>query len=75
MLRLVLVLIISEGWCLEGEKILSICERGDKLLAEEVGKVYKGGKIPKGQISPIPYDRDIANVRSFRNITSNDCLS
>ena len=42
------VLIIGEGWCLEGEKILSICERGDKLLAEEVGKVYKGKKISKG---------------------------
>lgn len=38
-----------EGWCLEGEKILSICERGDNLLAEEVGKVYKGKKISKGQ--------------------------
>ena len=47
------VLIIDEGWCLEGEKILSICERGDKLLAEEVGKVYKGKKISKGQRSPI----------------------
>lgn len=47
------LLIIGEGWCLEGEKILSICERGDKLLAEEVGKVYKGKKISKGQRSPI----------------------
>lgn len=53
MVRLVSVLIISEGWCLEGEKILSICERGDKLLAEEVGKVYKGKKISKGQRNPI----------------------
>ena len=42
------VLIIGEGWCLEGEQILSLCERGDKLLAEEVGKVYKGKKISKG---------------------------
>ena len=47
------VLIVGKGWCLEGEKILSICERGDKLLAEEVGKVYKGKKISKGQRSPI----------------------
>jgi len=38
-----------KGWCLEGEKILSICERGDKLLGEEVAKVYKGKKISKGQ--------------------------
>ncbi|MCJ1478145.1 Curved DNA-binding protein (42 kDa protein) [Lambiella insularis] len=36
------------GWCIEGEKILTICERGDKLLDEEVGKVYKGKKISKG---------------------------
>ena len=53
MLRLGFLLIVSEGWCLEGEKILSICERGDKFLAEEVGKVYKGKKISKGQRDPI----------------------
>ncbi|KAL9119077.1 MAG: hypothetical protein Q9187_004369 [Circinaria calcarea] len=40
------------GWCVEGEKILSICERGDKLLGEEVGKVYKGKKISKGETAP-----------------------
>ncbi|KAL2036515.1 hypothetical protein N7G274_010745 [Stereocaulon virgatum] len=40
------------GWCLEGEKILSICERGDKLLEEEVAKVYKGKKISKGISHP-----------------------
>ena len=34
---------------MEGEKILTICERGDKLLDEEVGKVYKGKKISKGR--------------------------
>ena len=38
-----------KGWCLEGEKILSICERGDKFLGEEVAKVYKGKKISKGK--------------------------
>lgn len=32
---------------------MSICERGDKLLAEEVGKVYKGKKISKGERSLI----------------------
>ena len=42
----------SEGWCFEGEKIISICERGDNLLAEEIGKVYKGKKISKGQKNP-----------------------
>ena len=35
-------------WCIEGAKILTICERGDKLLDEEVAKVYKGKKIAKG---------------------------
>jgi ferredoxin-fold anticodon binding domain-containing protein len=37
------------GWCVEGETILSICQRGDKLLEEEISKVYKGKKIPKGE--------------------------
>jgi hypothetical protein len=38
------------GWCIEGEKILEICLKGDKLLEEEVAKVYKGKKISKGPI-------------------------
>ncbi|MCJ1370888.1 Curved DNA-binding protein (42 kDa protein) [Loxospora ochrophaea] len=40
------------GWCVEGEKIIGICERGDKLLGEEVAKVYKGKKIAKGISHP-----------------------
>ncbi|CAF9929522.1 MAG: Curved DNA-binding protein (42 kDa protein) [Heterodermia speciosa] len=40
------------GWCTEGAKILSLCERGDKLLEEEVAKVYKGKKISKGISHP-----------------------
>ncbi|KMU85871.1 hypothetical protein CIHG_03400 [Coccidioides immitis H538.4] len=36
------------GWCVEGAKILELCEKGDKLLDEEVSKVYKGKKVPKG---------------------------
>lgn len=40
------------GWCLAGEKILTLCERGDKLLDEEVAKVYKGKKILKGISHP-----------------------
>ncbi|MCJ1223377.1 Curved DNA-binding protein (42 kDa protein) [Toensbergia leucococca] len=48
------------GWCVEGEKILTLCERGDRLLSEEVAKVYKGKKISKGishptTISPSSY--------------------
>ncbi|KAI9809547.1 MAG: Curved DNA-binding protein (42 kDa protein) [Pycnora praestabilis] len=40
------------GWCVEGEKILSLCERGDKLLEDEIAKVYKGKKILKGISHP-----------------------
>lgn len=32
-----------------GEKIVDICEKGDKLLAEEIAKVYRGKKITKGE--------------------------
>jgi len=46
--------------CLEGEKIVEICQKGDKLLDEEIAKVYKGKKISKGishptTISPSSY--------------------
>ncbi|KAF2878108.1 hypothetical protein BDV95DRAFT_624669 [Massariosphaeria phaeospora] len=48
------------GWCEEGANIVELCERGDKLLEEEVGKVYKGKKVAKGighctTISPSAY--------------------
>lgn len=36
-------------WCVDGAKILTLCEKGDKLLDEEVAKVYKGKKIAKGE--------------------------
>jgi len=36
------------GWCVEGATILSVCQKGDQLLEEETGKVYKGKKISKG---------------------------
>jgi len=32
----------------DGASVLSICEKGDELLSEEVAKVYKGKKISKG---------------------------
>jgi methionine aminopeptidase len=40
------------GWCVEGASIIELCEKGDKLIEEEVAKVYKGKKIPKGQSHP-----------------------
>ncbi|KAG9245400.1 putative curved DNA-binding protein [Calycina marina] len=38
--------------CVAGEKIITICEKGDKLLEEEIDKVYRGKKIPKGIAHP-----------------------
>ncbi|PQE27744.1 hypothetical protein CJF31_00009978 [Rutstroemia sp. NJR-2017a BVV2] len=38
--------------CLAGEKIVTICEKGDKLLEEEISKVYRGKKIAKGISHP-----------------------
>ncbi|KAJ5083532.1 hypothetical protein N7456_012959 [Penicillium angulare] len=38
--------------CVEGEKIVDICEKGDQLLDEEIAKVYKGKKIAKGVSHP-----------------------
>lgn len=35
--------------CVAGEKIVTICEKGDKLLDEEISKVYRGKKIAKGE--------------------------
>lgn len=35
--------------CVAGEKIVTICEKGDKLLEEEISKVYRGKKIVKGE--------------------------
>ncbi|KAF2152491.1 curved DNA-binding protein [Myriangium duriaei CBS 260.36] len=54
------VLETVSGWCTEGAKIIDICQRGDKLIEEEVSKVYKGKKIGKGfghptTISPSSY--------------------
>lgn len=46
------VLEAVSGWCTEGAKILELCEKGDKLLEEEIAKVYKGKKITKGISHP-----------------------
>ncbi|KAJ5388617.1 Winged helix-turn-helix transcription repressor DNA-binding [Penicillium cosmopolitanum] len=44
--------------CIEGEKIVEICQKGDKLLDEEIAKVYKGKKIAKGRF-PFPLPRQL----------------
>ncbi|KAL8944623.1 MAG: hypothetical protein Q9216_000320 [Gyalolechia sp. 2 TL-2023] len=46
------VLEAVSGWCIEGAKVLSLCQRGDKLLEEEIAKVYKGKKISNGISHP-----------------------
>ncbi|KAH6664835.1 putative curved DNA-binding protein [Halenospora varia] len=38
--------------CVAGEKIVTICEKGDKLLEEEIAKVYRGKKVTKGISHP-----------------------
>jgi curved DNA binding protein len=38
--------------CVAGEKIIDICQKGDKLIEEEVAKVYRGKKILKGFSHP-----------------------
>ncbi|KAL6707547.1 hypothetical protein ACN47E_003896 [Coniothyrium glycines] len=48
------------GWIAADASIVELCERGDKLLDEEVAKVYKGKKVLKGighctTISPSSY--------------------
>jgi len=34
--------------CVPGAKIVELCEQGDKLMEEEIEKVYRGKKVPKG---------------------------
>jgi methionine aminopeptidase len=49
--------------CVAGEKIVSICEKGDKLIEEEIAKVYRGKKILKGSASLAPtHDGSAADV-------------
>ncbi|GAB1320187.1 hypothetical protein MFIFM68171_10397 [Madurella fahalii] len=38
--------------CVAGSKIVDICEKGDKLIEEEIAKVYRGKKITKGFSHP-----------------------
>jgi hypothetical protein len=43
------VLAAVSALCVAGEKIVAICEKGDKLLDEEIAKVYRGKKVTKGR--------------------------
>jgi curved DNA binding protein len=46
------VLEAVKALCVAGEKYVTICEKGDKLLEEEISKVYRGKKITKGFAHP-----------------------
>lgn len=46
------VLETVSSWLTDGAKIVDLCEKGDKLLEEEIAKVYKGKKISKGIATP-----------------------
>ena len=34
--------------CVPGAKIVDICQKGDKILEDEISKVYRGKKVTKG---------------------------
>jgi len=40
--------------CVAGEKIVTICEKGDKLIEEEISKVWRGKKVSKGKCQGCP---------------------
>ena len=37
--------------CVPGAKIIDICEQGDKLMEEELSKVYRDKKTNKGALT------------------------
>lgn len=39
--------------CVPGAKIVEVCQKGDALLEEELGKVYRGKKVTKGAFIPV----------------------
>ncbi|EEQ31067.1 curved DNA-binding protein [Microsporum canis CBS 113480] len=46
------VLEAVSGWCVEGAKIIELCEKGDKMLDEEVAKKKRGLTIGAGISHP-----------------------
>ncbi|KAJ4407842.1 hypothetical protein N0V82_009825 [Gnomoniopsis sp. IMI 355080] len=63
------VLAAVKDLCIAGEKIVDICEKGDKLLEEEVAKVWRGKKVQKGfahptTVSPSSYVTPYTPLRS-----------
>ncbi|ESA43374.1 Creatinase/aminopeptidase [Neurospora crassa] len=54
-----------------GEKIVDICEKGDKLIEEELAKVYRGKKITKGFSHPTTVS-PAAFVTPYTPLTSDE---
>ena len=48
------------GWCTEGAKIVEICQKGDKLLDEEIAKVVITGEVVHKNVNPtiVRHDED-----------------
>lgn len=65
---------------MEGEKIVEICQKGDKVLDEEINKVYKGKKIVKGWSHPPLYPlmaeepHELILTCKLRYLSPNYCL-
>lgn len=65
---------------MEGEKIVEICQKGDKLLDEEITKVYKGKKIVKGWSIPLSSPlvaeepHELIVTRKLRYLSPHYCL-
>ncbi|KAF5869210.1 putative curved dna-binding protein [Botrytis fragariae] len=57
--------------CVAGEKIVTICEKGDKLLEEEIAKVYRGKKMVKGIAHPTTVSPS-AFVTPYTPLTSDE---
>ncbi|TAQ83815.1 hypothetical protein B7494_g7865 [Chlorociboria aeruginascens] len=57
--------------CTAGEKIVTVCERGDKLLEDEISKVYRGKKIAKGISHPTTVSPS-SFVTPYTPLTSDD---
>lgn len=57
--------------CVAGEKIVTICEKGDQLLNEELSKVYRGKKITKGISHPTTVSPS-SFVTPFAPLSSDD---
>ncbi|KAF1984368.1 curved DNA-binding protein [Aulographum hederae CBS 113979] len=65
------VLETVSGWVTEGAKVVELCEKGDKLLEEEIAKVYKGKKITKGIAHPATFSPS-AYVTPYTPLTSDE---